>query len=159
MIVAAAALGVALAGFAWRLTWATPPSGFVGTPLAGPIVMDEIDVKYETDEHEIEIKTKGLSDAYAVHNRYAPGGQTGWHSHPGVFFVLITKGVASDYSADDPTHTPQVYRAGTGFVEEGGYVHNLRNEGDEDLELVAFFLVPFGAPRRIDQPQPPDYPF
>jgi hypothetical protein len=76
-----------------------------------------------------------------------------------VFFVLITKGVATDYRADDPTHTPRIYPAGTGFVEQGGHVHNLRNEGDKDLELVAFFLVPLGAPRRVDEPQPPDYPF
>jgi hypothetical protein len=39
-------------------------------------------------------------------------------------------------------------------VEEAGRVHRFANEGTTDLELVAFQLIPFDAPRRIDQPAP-----
>jgi quercetin dioxygenase-like cupin family protein len=88
-----------------------------------------------------------------VHNKIAPGGQTGWHSHPGISFVTVRAGVATAYEGDDPD-TPHVLATGTGFVEQAGHIHNIRNEGTVDLELVAFQLVPAGAPRRIDAPAP-----
>jgi hypothetical protein len=47
-----------------------------------------------------------------------------------------------------------VFPTGTGFVEEAGRVHIMRNEGTTDLELVAFQIIPFGATRRIDEPAP-----
>lgn len=57
------------------------------------------------------------------------------------------------YQGDDP-NTPYVFSAGTGFVEDAGLVHAVVNEGDTDLEIVVVQLVPAGAPRRIDEPQP-----
>jgi hypothetical protein len=55
--------------------------------------------------------------------------------------------------------TPHVIPAGTGFVEDAGHVHIVRNEGDTDLELVVLQLVPLGEPRRIDEERPPWYDF
>jgi Cupin domain len=144
---------VAAGGIAWRVAWATPGSGNVVTLLAGPTLLGEIDAKAETDGYELELKTKGLSDGYVQHNLILPGGYSGWHSHPGPVFVLITAGTASVYDATDPDK-PRRYAAGTGFVEEVGDVHNVVNEGTTNVELVAFVLVPMGAPRRIDKPAP-----
>ena len=45
------------------------------------------------------------------------------------------------------------YPAGTGFVDYGD-VHNARNNGTENLEVIAFFLTPAGVPIRTDEPQP-----
>jgi len=42
-------------------------------------------------------------------------------------------------------------------VEEPGHVHLFVNEGDTDLELVAFQLLPFGAKRRVDEPAPQEH--
>ena len=43
----------------------------------------------------------------------------------------------------------------TAFVDEGGnHAHNIVNEGTTDLVLVAFQVLPQGAPRRIDEPAP-----
>lgn len=105
-------------------------------------------------DHTAVINTWGVSDVYIVYNKIAPGGRTGWHSHPGVSFVTVKSGVATEYHGDDPTGTPSYYPAGTGLVEEAGRVHQFVNDGTTDLELVAFQLIPFGAPRRIDQPAP-----
>ena len=158
--VASVALGLVLAGgTAWRVARATPGAGVIGTPIAGPVVLDEIDVNSQGPDYGVKIKTRGLSDAYVLHNRIAPGGHSGRHSHPGPAFVLITAGAATEYSAADPTHTPRVYPAGTGFVEDPDHPHIVRNEGAVDLELVAFFLLPMGEVRRTDEPQPPGYPF
>jgi quercetin dioxygenase-like cupin family protein len=94
-----------------------------------------------------------------VQNRIAPGGDTGWHSHPGPVLVLITAGTATVYEANDRTRTPSVYPAGNGFLDGVDGTHIVRNEGDIDLVLTAVFLVPHGDPPRIDEPQPPNYPF
>ena len=102
---------------------------------------------------EVELQVKGISDVYIMHNKIPRGGHTGWHSHPGISFVTVRAGVVTEYSGDDPG-TPQDYPAGTGLVEEAGRVHLFANEGDTDVELVAFQVLPFGATRRIDQPAP-----
>jgi quercetin dioxygenase-like cupin family protein len=146
--------GCAFGGIALRLAWATPGSGVMTTILTGPVMFDDIHAMSHTPDHTAVINTRGVSDVYIVHNKIAPGGHTGWHSHPGVSFVTVKSGVATEYHGDDPTGTPTDYPAGTGLVEEAGRVHLFANEGDSVLELVAFQLIPFGATRRIDQPAP-----
>jgi quercetin dioxygenase-like cupin family protein len=138
---------------------ATPNSGFFST-VVGPTRFDDIDVKTHTEDHKVQIKVKGLSDVYIVTNRVVPGGHSGWHTHPGPSVVSVKSGTATVYDGDDPTCTPQIYHAGTGFVDPGGgHVHLVRNEGSVDLELVAFQVIPLGAQRRIDAPSPGNCPF
>jgi len=139
---------------ALRAARATPDEGVTRTLIAGPVVLDEIDIHSESLTYGVKIKTKGLSDAFVQHNKIAPGGHSGWHSHPGPVFVLVTAGTATRYDASDPDLTPQVYPAGTGFVEDPGVAHIVGNAGTTDLELVAIFLVPKGEPRRNDEPAP-----
>jgi quercetin dioxygenase-like cupin family protein len=146
-------------GIALKVAWATAPKGVINTLIAGPVVVDDIHVVQQDQNYGAMIKTRGLSDAVVRNLVIAPGGDTGWHSHPGPVFVLVTAGTGSFYFADDPTFTPVIYATGTGFVEGGGDVHIFRNEGDVDLEATVLFLVPHGAPTRIDEPAPPGAPF
>ena len=146
---ATAALGIA----ASLLLAATPGQGVTTTILSGPVALDEIHAMSHTPEHTAVINTRGPSHVYFVSNLISPGGHTGWHSHPGISFVTVRSGTATEYHGDDPS-TPHVYPAGSGFVEEAGAVHVIRNEGETALELVAFQLIPFGAVRRIDEPAP-----
>ena len=63
---------------------ATPNTG-VTTTILGTAGFDQIHVKSHThqpDRWTAQIKTRGLSDAYVVDNKFAPGAATGWHSHP-----------------------------------------------------------------------------
>jgi quercetin dioxygenase-like cupin family protein len=143
----------AFGGIALRFAWATPSQGFSSTFLSGPVVLDEIDIKNETDTYELEMKTKGLSDVYVLRNVFAPGGHSGWHSHPGPSIVSVVSGQATEYRDDDPNGV--VHLAGTAFVDEGGdHAHMVVNEGSTDLVLVAFQIIPRGATRRIDRPAP-----
>ena len=156
LTVAVALVVCALGGFAGGLAWATPPSPpplFVSTPIAGPAVLDDIKTKAETDDWELELETKGLSDVYMTHIKVAPGAHGGWHSHPGPSIIAVKSGTATFYDECNdfvPVHFP----AGTGFVEDAGCVHLLTNEGTVDLEVVVVQIVPHGAPRRIDEPAP-----
>jgi quercetin dioxygenase-like cupin family protein len=84
----------------------------------------------------------------------APGGHTGWHSHPGPVVVLIKSGQMSFYEEDCTLRT---YSAGQSFIDKGqGHVHIARNESQsENLELWAtYFDVPPGGAFRIDVPNP-----
>jgi quercetin dioxygenase-like cupin family protein len=152
-VFAACALGL----FALRLAWATsptPPPGFVSTSIVGPVVLDEIKTKAETDHWELELKTKGFSDVYVTNFKLQPGAHGGWHSHPGPSIISVKSGTATFYDECDGALTPHVFPAGTGFVEDAGCVHILTNEGTTDLEVIVTQIVPLGAARRIDEPAP-----
>jgi hypothetical protein len=88
-------------------------------------------------------KTKGDSDVYVQNNVWAPGGSSGWHSHPGHSLIIVTAGTVTDYEGHDPGCKGHVYKAGMGFVDLGGdHVHILRNEGSVEARTVAVRLFP-----------------
>jgi quercetin dioxygenase-like cupin family protein len=135
--------------------FATPSADFSTVQLSKGR-FGEIDVKTnDALPHQVKVKTKGESDVYVVENTVKPGGHSGWHTHPGPSLITIKSGTATFYDGDDPTCTPQVYPAGAGVIDPGdGHVHVLRNEGNVDLVTVTVQILPAGAPRRIDVPDP-----
>lgn len=145
---------------------ATPPLGFAGTTIAMGR-FGEIDVFNQLIPHgnagnvwlSLQ-KTKGQSDAYVQSNVWQPGGSTGWHSHPGHSLIVVTSGTIKAYEGGDPGCNATVYTPGMGFVDPGGdHVHNLRNEGAVTASTITFQLIPAGAVRRIDAPNPGNCPF
>jgi hypothetical protein len=145
---------------------ATPPSGFVGTTIAqgnlGPIDVFNHYVAPTTLAERIRRtvwlswqKTIGRSDLYVQNNVWQPGGNTGWHTHPGHSLIIVTAGTVTAYEGDDEECKPHVYTVGMGLVDPGGdHVHNLRNEGAVEARTVAVQLIPAGLARRIDAPDP-----
>jgi quercetin dioxygenase-like cupin family protein len=146
---------------------ATPPSGVVTTTIAVGR-FDAIDVtsrtaidgtaSHDSNYWKARLSTKGASDLYVLQNTIAPGGTFGWHSHPGPSLVIVKSGTATFYMGDDPSCSPSVVQAGTGFVDNGSDIHVVRNEGHVDLVTVVVSLVPAGFARRIDQPAPANCP-
>ena len=134
---------------------ATPQSGFTAAQQWKG-VFDEMDVHVlDMPDHQVKLKTKGVSDVYVTRNAIAVGGQSGWHTHPGPSLIFVTVGEIMAYDADDPTCTPKRYGVGEGFVDPGdGHVHLLRNESAAPAETVAFQILPQGATRRIDAAAP-----
>jgi quercetin dioxygenase-like cupin family protein len=143
----------AVGALAVSSAYATLGAGISTTIVSGPTRLEEVHVHSKSDVNDFEFKTNGLSDVYVVYNTIVPGGHTGWHSHPGPSIISVRSGTATEYHGDDP-NTPRVHTAGTTFVDEGDHAHIVRNEGSTNLELVAFQVLPAGAPRRIDQPAP-----
>jgi quercetin dioxygenase-like cupin family protein len=90
----------------------------------------------------------------------APGGHTGWHTHPGPTFVAVAEGEGTLYHG--MSGCPSVkYATGAGFMQPPTEVHNMRNEGSTPLVLWAFYALPPGTTNtaiRIDQPQPAECP-
>jgi quercetin dioxygenase-like cupin family protein len=156
-----------------------PPVGFVivailasagvvsatsGTGIATTTIVQgnfgDIGVKTNFDGHKVDIDTKGDSDLYVVSNVIAPGGHSGWHTHPGPSLITVKSGTITAYEGDDPTCSPTVYTTGQGFIDPGdGHVHLLRNEGAIPAETIAVQFVPDGGTRRIDEPAQHSCPF
>ena len=86
---------------------------------------------------------------------FAPGGHTGWHSHPGVLFVTVESGAVTRYESNCERNT---YGAGQAFIERGPeHVILVRNEGATPASVQIAYVVPAGttnAALRIDQPAP-----
>jgi len=153
------ALGVLGAAVYGGIALATPPTQGVTTTILAKALFDDINVKAKTvpaDVWKAELKTRGLSDVYAVDNKIPPGGNTGWHTHPGPSLILVVSGTVTNYMSDDPSCTPHAYSAGQGFIDEGsGDVHILRNESSTTTaETIAVQLLPTGAARKTDAPAP-----
>jgi quercetin dioxygenase-like cupin family protein len=133
---------------------ATPPIG-VTTEIFGVGTFDEINTYAKTGDWKARIDTRGASDLHVLRNTIVPDGTFGWHSHLGPSLVIVTAGTATFYLGDDPTCTPHVVQAPHGtFVDQGQDVHLVRNEGTTDLVTVVASLIPQGAVRRIDEPNP-----
>jgi len=92
---------------------------------------------------------------------YAPGGYSGWHSHPGRVVVAVQRGAFTLYRGNDPTCTGHTYTAGKVFFERPGVVYYGRNESATTAAVLnaTFFNVPVGGSSRIDQPSPGNCPF
>jgi quercetin dioxygenase-like cupin family protein len=158
-LVSGAPLLVGLAVLAVAATaLATPIVGVQGTTL-GVAAFESIEAKTLSPDWQARIDTKGATDVYVIENRIAPGGTFGWHSHPGPSIVVVKSGELTLYRGDDPTCKPTLVPAGSGFVDDGGDVHLVRNEGDVETVVYVTSLVPKGAARRIDEPSPGNCPF
>lgn len=134
------------------MTWASTPVGVTPT-LIGRGTYDAFKVKADNAAFEFEAEVKPEVDMVVRTHAYAPGGSTGWHTHPGPVFVTVTEGEVTFYEADDPTCTPRVVREGQGYVDTGrGHIG--RNETGNAAKDVAVIVAPVGRPFRDELPAP-----
>ena len=121
--------------------------------LIGRATFQPFHVKRKTGGWEVDIKAKDAMDVAVQSITFQPGGQSGWHRHPGPVLIQVATGTMTFYEADDPTCTPIVRTAGEGYLD-AGHGHIARNEsGAPALNVVTYFAPP-GAVLRIDAPAP-----
>ncbi len=152
---------VAIVTFASRPALATPQCGFTSTNLLFPgttmgayFPSGSIDLMCRSNLPEWLLFTmvRGDSDLYITQNTIQPGGQSGWHTHPGPSLVTVTEGTVTVH---EDNCTSATYSVGQTFTDLGcGDVHNVVNETGAEAKTVAVQIVPHGAARRIDQPNP-----
>ena len=142
---------------------ATPNSGLTTTTVAqAPLPPVNINSENRTAPPDgvptawrAMLRTYGISDLYVVENTLAPGGTTGWHSHPGPSLIIVVSGSVTNYSPSEHDCAGHTYAAGASFIDAGGKdVHMLQNNGATPAQTVAVQFIPHGQPRRIDEPQP-----
>ena len=167
---------------------ATPGAGIVGGPIVarGPVAQDiaigvpqtatvtrtvrvrvgkkvvrkRVSFQIETVQRLMTCGSATPCDIAFQQLTIAPGGHTGWHTHPGPTLVSVAQGEGTLYHGISgcPAHK---YATGTSFFQPTTEVHNFRNEGSEPLVVYALYYLPAGTPNtgiRIDQPQPASCP-
>ncbi len=165
---AAVALAATVGTVAVGTAIATPGTGIIGGApiLARGTLEAEHNHRGHHGHHGSRrdtIRLQRPSDVAVQQVTIAPGGATGWHSHPGPAVVIVKSGSLTLYDADDRKCRPTTYDADDPenpgskvFIDEGyGHVHIGRNEGTTNTELYVTYLdVPVGALPRIDVPDP-----
>jgi hypothetical protein len=143
------------------LAWATPGSGFVGTVLQRSLIEGRI---------AIHTGPREFNDILVQQSQLQPGGNSGWHSHPGPVIVAVKSGVMDFYSPGKRRRAPvdgsdasergtpwcsvQYFPAGSAYFVEANQVHFIQNEGSVVYEDLATFVLPVGVPARTDEPSP-----
>jgi quercetin dioxygenase-like cupin family protein len=154
-------LGAAMVVFPAQ-SQATPPSGVTGSPLVRASFTDDVSVRFKISHghHTIVARAKDASQVVLQNITFAPGGHSGWHTHPGPVVVTVRSGSLTYYDGSGRC-VGRVYPSGTAFIDPGsGHVHIARNEGTVPVEAsVVYFGVPAGEAPRIDAPAPGNCPF
>jgi quercetin dioxygenase-like cupin family protein len=150
---------LALAIFTPAPALATPGCGVLSENLLGPVAAGNFPsgslnlmCRSNLPTWLLNTRVRGDSDLYITQHTFQPGGQTGWHSHPGPSLITVVEGTLTVYH-DDCTF--ETYSAGESFTDLGcGDIHDVRNEGAIEAKDVAVQIVPHNAPRREDKPDP-----
>jgi quercetin dioxygenase-like cupin family protein len=142
-------MAIAMAMLAVAVVHATPPSGQQASiPVIGALAEG---ITINTDR--IKFQTKDPTDVATYSVTYAPGGFSGWHTHPGVLLVTVQSGsVIRTVGCASWT-----YDAGETFVESDEQaVGSVRNASASDQALLLVTqIVPSGSVRRVDAPDAP----
>jgi quercetin dioxygenase-like cupin family protein len=150
------ALAIAALAVPAGIAVATPPSGITATVLGQGTFSERVKVKTPN------IKAKIKPSEFVVQEIVvAPGGHTGWHSHPGPALAIVQEGTFTLYDGDDRKCRPHRYQAGQAFVDEGGgHVHIGRNETTQPVKVLVTYILPEGSiSPRIDADAPGNCPF
>src|SRR5262245_27321524 len=113
-IIGTISIGTLGVGFYYGSAFSTSSSGQTTISVVTG-TFDQLNVK-KSGEARVTVKTSEEVDIVTANATLAPGGTTGWHSHPGPVFVVVKKGPLTVYNA--PNCQPQVYETGEGFVEK-----------------------------------------
>ena len=87
---------------------ATPPSGVTSSVTLGRISLGP----YHETSPSFKIFSNAPTDTVVMTTTIAPGGSTGWHSHPGPAFIVVTSGTITLYDGNDPACTGRSRRTG-----------------------------------------------
>ncbi len=98
------------------------------------------------------ITTAAERDVLAQRVTIAPGGNSGWHGHPGTVVIYVESGTLTFVDGNCAKTT---YTAGQGTIERAGHPLVARNEGTAPVVLRAvLFDIPVAGSARIDGPEP-----
>lgn len=114
--------------------------------------------KSQTPDFAIHAKADSRIDFVVREHTYFPGGNTGWHSHPGPLFITVKTGQLTIFEYNDPACTRIVVNEGQGYVDTGhGHIaFNTRNDGlNEGVTVdVTVATAPVGQAFRSELPAP-----
>jgi hypothetical protein len=146
---------------AWGLALATPPSNngvrFVNYTLTiDPDATERVRITLpEALEYEEDAPTGRDSRSPSVFvfedNTIEPGGNTGWHYHPGIVLATVVDGATDWYDSRCIKH---IHKAGDFFMENDREIHEQRNSSSVPARLIITFIIAKGVTFKISAPAP-----
>lgn len=136
-----------VAGTAGGIALAEPPNaGFIPDP---PMAKVDLQKLVHLNRDGVKFQTRGPTDVTVQKITFAPGGNSGWHHHPGMVLVAVQSGAVT---VTDAKCRKTVYgpgqTAGSAFVESGSAPARVTSAGG--AVVYATFVTPDGKPLRVD---------
>jgi quercetin dioxygenase-like cupin family protein len=104
--------------------------------------------KGTTDAPISIVSTGGLTTLYVQSLTLKPAASSGWHTHPGPEYSVITDGAVFVQTADDCAGHDAV--DGQAVFIPGGLPHRVVNHGPHDASVVVTYTLPADLPVRGD---------
>jgi quercetin dioxygenase-like cupin family protein len=130
------------------------PTGVKLNVLPANVVIPGGEFTATSGNWEAQLESSGPMRIITQHAILAPGGQFDWHKHSGMVIGEVVSGTMTFYEGADQTCTGRPLSAGQGFAENGGEVHNSRNEGTVDVEAYFTYIMPPDGVRTTWVPNP-----
>jgi quercetin dioxygenase-like cupin family protein len=131
--------------------FATPPDGVASNEmLAESTLHDALGETVTSADWAVTVAASGNSKVYHQDLVIAPGGYSGWHTHPGVLLVTVEQGSIDWYDSECERRS---FEAGDSFTE-GSDAHTVVNAGEEDAHMLIAYIVKADEPRRQEAEQP-----
>ncbi len=129
---------------------ATPPVGLTAKVLAKGTLAKPVEI----EALGVQFSTEGASDVYVQQVDIAPGGNSGWHEHPGLVLIAVATGAVIATTGCQAGH---LYSAGQSFVEPPlTPILVVNASSTSPAQNFATLVVPAGRAPRIELPGAPD---
>jgi len=126
---------------AWAAVSLAGITAAVATPQSGGISRNELVVGKVSDN--ISIQRSSPTDFHIQQLTIDPGGNSGWHTHPGPEYSVVKAGeVVLERS---PACAPITVKAGEGFFNPGGMPHIAHNDSTAPVEIYVTYTVAAGT--------------
>lgn len=102
-------------------------------------------------DNNLNLHVQGPSDVLQTRLVFQPGGDTGWHMHPGPVVVVVKTGALTEQHSNGCL---TVHPAGSVFFETKQEVHRAFNQTGVVTEAFVTFISPTGAQPLIPVPDP-----
>ncbi len=126
---------------------ATPPRGLIPTLFARGTLTTPV----RANADGVVLRTDHTTDHAVQKIVLTPGASSGWHRHPGVVLFTVASGTIAAYDSHCRRETLTV---GQSDWQSGTEMDLVRNETAHDAVLYVTYIIPTGAPLRIDTPNP-----
>ena len=135
----------------WAVVSLAGVTAAIATPPSGNISRNDLATGKVTDA--INIQRTDPSDFYIQDVTIDPGGNSGWHTHPGPEYSIVKAGTV--ILERGPDCKPVTLTAGQGFFNPGGTPHMAHNDSKEPVEIYVTYTVPAGDSKlRVDADDP-----
>jgi quercetin dioxygenase-like cupin family protein len=147
---AAAVRRIGIIVVAGAIALAAGSTSAMATPPEGDVVRTDL-AQGSTDAPISIVTEAGRPTTVLVQSLVLkPEANSGWHTHPGPEYSVVTGGVVSLQTG--PSCGITDYATGEAVFIPAGVPHRVDNDGTVDASVVVNYTLPSGAPAREDSP-------